>query len=112
MNNRAPEYLREKFKSNRELGLRRTWGYDKLHLKSVKTEWGRSSFGFQAEWDWNNLPEDIREIKSILLEQLLLFICFTSLYIVFHCFYVDVLVHVHVCISVYVGLPGRPVIYD
>ena len=28
----------------------------------------------------------------------------------YHCFYVDVLVHV--CISVYAGLPGRPVIYD
>ena len=63
MNNRAPEYLREKFKSNRELGLRRIRGYDKLHLKSVKTEWGRRSFGFQAAWDWNNLPEDIREIR-------------------------------------------------
>ena len=37
MNNKAPEYLREKFKSNRELGLRRTQGFDKLHLKSVKT---------------------------------------------------------------------------
>jgi len=36
MNNRAPEYLSKEFK---ELGLRRTRGYDKLHLKSVKTEW-------------------------------------------------------------------------
>ena len=59
--NRAPEYLRKELKSNRELGLRRTRGYDKLHLKSVKTEWGRKFFGFQAAQDWNNLPEDIRQ---------------------------------------------------
>ena len=65
MNNRAPEYLRKEFKLNRELGLHRTWGYDKLHLKSVKTEWGRKSFGFQAAQDWNNLPEDIRAIRSV-----------------------------------------------
>ena len=56
--NRAPEYLRKELKSNRKLGLRRTRGYDKLHLKSVKTEWGSKSFGFQAAQDWNH--EDIR----------------------------------------------------
>ena len=60
MNNGAPEYLRKELKSNRELGLHRTQGYDKLHLKSVKTEWERKSFGFQAAQDWNNLPENIR----------------------------------------------------
>ena len=64
MNNRAPEYLRKEFKSKTKLGLRRTWGYDKLHLKSVKTEWGKKSFGFEAAQDWNNLPKDIREISS------------------------------------------------
>ena len=51
---------RKELKSNRELGLHRTRGYDKLHLKSVKTEWERKSFGFQAAQDWNNLPENIR----------------------------------------------------
>ena len=68
MNNRAPEHLRKELKSNRELGLRRTQGHDKLdklQLKSVKTEWGVKSFGFQAAQDWNNLPEDIREIRSV-----------------------------------------------
>ena len=57
--NRAPEYLRKELKSNRK---RRTRGYDKLHLKSVKTEWGSKSFGFQAAQDWNN--EDILLLKS------------------------------------------------
>ena len=62
MNNRAPKHLRKEFKSNRELGLRRAWGYDKLDLKSVKTEWGMKSFRFQAAQD---CPEDIREIRLV-----------------------------------------------
>ena len=51
MNKRAPKYFRKEFKSNRELGLRRARGYDKLDLKSVKTEWGMKSFRFQAAQD-------------------------------------------------------------
>ena len=64
MTNRAPEYLRKELRSNRELGLRRTRGHEKLHLMSVKSEWKRKSFGFKAAMDWNRLPEDLRQIKS------------------------------------------------
>ena len=68
--NRAPEYLRKELKSNRK---RRTRGYDKLHLKSVKTEWGSKSFGFQAAQDWNN--EDILLLKKFCFLVLML-MCF------------------------------------
>ena len=63
MNNRAPEY-RNELRLNRELGLHRTRGHEKLHLMSVKSEWKRKSFGFKAALDWNRLPEDLRQIGS------------------------------------------------
>ena len=47
MNNRAPEYLRKELKSNGELGLHKTRGYDKLHLKSVKMSGKGNLLGFK-----------------------------------------------------------------
>ena len=47
-----------------ELGYMKTRGYDKAHLNSVQTEWGKKSFAFKAAQEWNSLPAELREIKS------------------------------------------------
>ena len=64
MNNRAPEYPGRSLNQTGNLDFEEHEDMTRcISIKSVKTEWGRRSFGFQAAWDWNNLPEDIREIR-------------------------------------------------
>ena len=64
MNGQAPDYLVKHMRRNSELGYMKTRGYDKAHLNSVQTEWGKKSFAFKAAQEWNSLPAELREIKS------------------------------------------------
>ena len=36
-----------------------------LHLPRVRTNWGKQTFIYQASKDWNNLDDDIKNIKSL-----------------------------------------------
>ena len=38
-----------------------------LHLPRMCTNWGKQTFIFQASKDWNNLDDDIKNIKDIIL---------------------------------------------
>ena len=64
MNGQAPDYLVKHMRRNSELGYMKTRWYDKAHLNSVQTEWGKKSFAFKAAQEWNSLPAELREIKS------------------------------------------------
>ena len=38
-----------------------------LHLPRVRTNWGKQTFIYQTSKDWNNLDDDIKNIKSLSL---------------------------------------------
>ena len=38
-----------------------------LHLPRVRTNWGKQIFIYHASKDWNNLHDDIKNIKSLSL---------------------------------------------
>ena len=38
-----------------------------LHLPRVRTNWGKQTFIYQASKDWNNLDDDIKNVKSLSL---------------------------------------------
>ena len=62
---RAPAYLAECFETNKQYGHCITPGVNKLHLKSVNTEFGRRATIFKSTQDWNKLPANLRNVQSI-----------------------------------------------
>ena len=65
MHGRAPAYLAECYKTNKQYGHCVTWGANKLHLKSVNTEFGRKAIMFEGAQEWNKLLADLRNVQSI-----------------------------------------------
>ena len=62
---RAPAYLAECYETNKQYGHCVTRGANKLHLKSVNTEFGRRATMFKGAQEWNKLPADLRNVQSI-----------------------------------------------
>ena len=52
--------------TNGELtGSKRTRGYDKLYIHSIKTDFGRKSFSHMGSMAWNRFPSNLRESSSM-----------------------------------------------
>ena len=65
VNQQAPAYMNRLFQLNRDVGYNtRTRGYDKLHLNSIRTDYGRKSFTFRGSQEWNSLSPDLRKLQS------------------------------------------------
>ena len=62
---RAPAYLAECYETNKQYGHCVTRGANKLHLKSVNTEFGRRATMFKGAQEWNKLPADLRNVQNI-----------------------------------------------
>ncbi len=64
INHKAPRYLQDQFTVNGSLpGYPNSRGQSKLHLGAVRSEVGRSSFGFKGAQEWNQLPVQMTRVQ-------------------------------------------------
>ncbi len=64
LNEMAPVIITDRFERNAQYGQQVTRGGSKVHLHLPKTKFYRKSIKFRAAQDWNELPSELRDIKS------------------------------------------------